>query len=55
MRLVLDHFGSHVLERAAECVSLLVCIGLNAPSKITEFDDVTIFDQNVLGLDVPVD
>ena len=55
MCLVLNHFGRHVLEGPAEGVSLLVGVGLDAPAEITYFDDVALFDQNVLGLDVSVD
>lgn len=55
VRLVLDHFRRHVLKSAAKSISLLICVRLHAPSEVANFDDVAFLDQNVLGLDVPVD
>ena len=55
MSLVLDHFWSHVLGRSTEGVPLLVVVALDAPSKVAYLDDVALFDQNVLWLDVSVD
>lgn len=48
----MDHFGCHVFERATKSVPLLVDFSLDAPSKITNFNDVSFLDQNVLRLDV---
>jgi hypothetical protein len=52
MILVLNHFWSHILECSTECVSLLHMVWLNAPSKITNLDDIPFFDQNVLWFDI---
>ena len=49
---VLDHLRCHVLKRAAEGVSLLHVVGLDAPAEITDFDDVPLLDEDVLGLNV---
>ena len=54
MRLVLYHFGSHVFERAAESVSLLICVRLYAPSKVANFNDIALFNEDVFRFDVPV-
>jgi len=55
MILVLYHFWSHIFECSTECVSLLHVVWLDTPSKITDFDDVSFFDQNVLRFDVSMD
>ena len=51
---VLDHFGSHVLECATESVSLLVCVGLYTPSKVTYFDNIALLYQYILRFDISV-
>lgn len=53
--LVLNHLRGHVLERTTKSVSLLHVIGLDAPTEITNLDDVTILNQDVLGFDVSMD
>jgi len=52
---VLYHLRSHVLKRAAKSSSLLAVITLNAPSKITYFDDITFLDKDVFWLNVTMD
>ena len=52
--LVLYHFGGHVLEGTAKSVPLLHVIGLYAPSKITDLDNIAFLDQNILRFDVSV-
>ena len=54
MIFVLNHFWSHVLQGTAESVPLLHMVGLDAPPKIADFNDITIFNQDVLGLDISV-
>ena len=54
MSLVLNHFRSHVFKRAAEGISLLVCVGLHAPAEITNLDDVALLNEYVLRFDVSV-
>lgn len=49
---VLDHFWSHVFQRAAEGVPLLHMVGLYAPAKVADLNNIALFDQNVLWLDV---
>ena len=49
---ILDHFWSHVLEGTAKSVTLLHVIGLHAPTKVTNLDNVAVFDQYVLWLDI---
>jgi len=49
---ILYHLWSHVLEGTAKSVTLLHVIRLHTPTKITNFDDVAIFDQYVLWLDI---
>ena len=50
--LILNHFRGHILKSSTESVSLLHMVRLNAPSKITNLDDVSIFNQNVLWFDI---
>jgi len=52
MIFVLNHLWSHVLQRATKCISLLHMVNLHTPSKITNFDDVAIFDQNIFRFDI---
>ena len=49
---VLDHFWSHVLQGPAESIPYLILFLLHAPTKVANFDDVTILDQYVFRLDV---
>lgn len=53
--LVLDHLRGHVLQRAAERVSLLHVVSLYAPPKITNLNDISIFDKDIFRLDIPMD
>ena len=55
MVLVLNHFWSHILQSSTEGISLLHVVRLDAPPKVADFDDITVFDQDVLGFDVSVD
>jgi hypothetical protein len=55
MILVLYHFRSHVFKCSTECVSLLHMVWLDAPTEITNFNDVAIFNQNVLWFDISMD
>tara|TARA_B110000285_G_C15025275_1_gene563826 strand:+ start:48 stop:287 length:240 start_codon:yes stop_codon:yes gene_type:complete len=55
MIFVLYHFWGHIFESSAERVSLLHMVGLDTPTKITNFNDVSIFDQDVLRFDISVD
>ena len=52
---VLDHFWGHIFERTTECVSLLHVIRLDAPAEVTNFDDVTILNEDVFWLNISVD
>ena len=52
MVLILDHFGGHILERAAKSVPLLHVVRLDAPSKIAYLDDVTILYEDILWFDI---
>ena len=52
MCLVLNHFRSHVLQGTTEGVPLLIGLGLHAPAKIADFNNITLFDQNIFGLNV---
>lgn len=54
MILVLNHFRGHIFKSSAESVSLLHMVRLNAPTKITNLDDVSIFNQNILWFDISV-
>ena len=51
---LLKHFRSHVLKGTTESVSLLELVKLYAPTEIANFDDVALFDQDVLRLDITV-
>lgn len=51
---VLDHFWRHVLEGSTEGIPLLAVVRLNAPAEVADLDDVAFFNEDVLGLDVPV-
>ena len=53
--LVLDHFWSHVLQGTTKSIPLLTMIRLNTPSKITNFNDVALFDQDIFRLNISVD
>ena len=53
--LILNHFGSHVLESTTKGVSLLAMVRLNAPTEIADFYDVTFFYQNIFRFDISVD
>ena len=55
MGLVLDHFRGHVLKCSTKRVPLLAVVGLYAPPEVTDFDDVTLFDKDVLWFDVSMD
>ena len=55
MILILYHFWCHVLQGSTKSIPLLHMITLNTPSKIANFNDVSILDQNVFRLDVSVD
>ena len=52
--LVLDHLRCHILERAAEGVASLHGIRLHAPTKVADLNNVALFDENILRLDVAV-
>ena len=52
--LILDHFGSHVLQGSTKCISLLHMITLNAPPEVTNLNNISVFDQNVFGFYVSV-
>lgn len=54
VRLVVDHFGRHVLERATKSVALFIGVLLNAPPEITYLDCLVLRDQKVLRLQVSV-
>ena len=49
---ILNHFWSHVLESSTKCVSLLHVIRLNTPPKITNLDDIALFDQNIFWFNI---
>jgi hypothetical protein len=53
--LVLNHLGRHVLKCSAECISLLRVVRLYTPAEITDFNDVTLLDQDVLWFYISVD
>ena len=55
VRLVVDHLGSHVLQRAAESVALLIGILFNTPAEIANFDRLVLTDQQIFRLEVPMD
>ena len=55
MGLVLDHLRGHVLKCSAKRVPLLTVVGLNTPPEVTDFDDITLFDEDILWLDVSMD
>ena len=55
VRLVHYHFWRHVLEGAAVGVSWLLHISLDTPTKVADFDDISLLDENILWLDVSVD
>jgi len=52
---VLYHLRSHVLEGSTECVSLLAVVWLHAPPEITNLDDVTFFNEDILWLNISMD
>ena len=51
---VLNHLRSHILQSATESVSLLHMVRLHAPPKITNFDDISILNQDIFWLDISV-
>jgi hypothetical protein len=53
--LVLDHFRGHVFKSSTKGVSLLHVVTLHTPSEITNLNNVTIFNKNILWLDISVD
>lgn len=55
MRPILYHLGSHILQRTTKGIPLFTKISLYGPSKITDFDDISFFDENVLRFDISVD
>ena len=55
MCLILNHLGSHILQRTTKSIPLLTVIRLHTPSKVADFDDVTLLDKDVFWLDVSVD
>ena len=44
---LLDHFRSHIFIGTTKCVPLLLEVRLNCPPKITNFDYISFFDQNI--------
>jgi hypothetical protein len=52
--LILNHLWSHVFKSSTKGVSLLHVIRLNAPAEITDFNDVSFFDQDIFRLDISV-
>ena len=55
MSLVLDHLRCHVFQRTTKCISLLRVVGLNTPSEITDFDNVTVLDKYIFWLNISMD
>jgi hypothetical protein len=55
MRLILNHLRSHVLESPTEGISLLTVVGLDAPSKVADFNDIAFLYENIFWFDVSMD
>jgi hypothetical protein len=54
VRLVFDHFRSHVLQCSAESVALFVKLLLNAPSEVANLEHVFFSHQKILRFEVSV-
>ena len=52
MSFVLNHLRGHILQCSTESSSLLAVITLYAPSKVTNFDDVSFFYKDVFRLNI---
>lgn len=52
---ILDHFRGHVLKSSAKSISLLHMIRLYTPTEITDFDDISILDENIFWFDISMD
>lgn len=55
MRLLVDHLWSHILKSTTESISWLTYICLDAPAKVTDFDDIALLDKDILGFYISVD
>lgn len=64
MLLVIEHFGRHVLKSTTKRLPFLLVdvpllisdqIGLAGPAKVTDLDSVTVTNEQVFRLQVPVD
>ena len=52
---MIHDFWCHVFKCATEGISRLGSISLDAPTEIANLNDVSIFDQDVFGLDIAMD
>jgi hypothetical protein len=55
MVLLRDYLRGHIRGRAAKGVNTCWWLGLDAEAKIDEFHVFVPIEQDVLGLDIPVD
>ena len=54
MTALLYHFWSQVLGRSTICQPSIIIVEVIGPTKICQLDDAVHVEQNVLGLDVPM-
>ena len=50
--LILNHFWSHIFKCSTKSISHLTIVSLYTPSKITNFDNISLFDENVLRFNI---